>query len=134
MKNIHFILRFDRTSRLYAEVIIYPTQKALWKDYGHKARAYCQSYHDHYKGKRDDCVGRVGLSLGFMGYQVVVHELTHLAFRWARRKKLSWELPKTGRKVAEGEEMICHCLDRLMVNFYNHKKIKALVGKRTYNE
>ena len=133
-KPINFILKFDKTSRFYAEVIIFNTQKDLWRHYGHKARAYCWSYNDKYKGKPDYCVGQIGFSKTFMGYQIVVHELTHLAFRWARRKRLSWELPKTGRKVAEGEEMIAHCLDRLMVRFYNHKKIKDFSGKKTYNE
>ena len=129
-KPIHFILRFDKSSRLYAEVVIFKTQKDLWRHYGHKtARAYCWSYSDKYKGKPDYCIGQVGFSENWMGYQLVVHELTHLAFRWARRKKLNWDLPKNGRYVSEGEEMICHCVDRLMVGFYKHPKIKALLKK-----
>jgi hypothetical protein len=78
----------------------YDAARGLWRPY-----------------KETGCLGTVMFNKNNLGADILAHEFTHAALRWARTK--GFEVAGDKKKVAAQEEKFCHVVGWLVIQMQN---------------
>ena|SRR6185369_10871587 len=111
-----FTIKCSKRSRLFFRVKVWKSKRDMYAngpDQPHTYLACCENYtavNVHKDGRREmtgEC-GTLHFYKGRTGTSTVSHEITHAAFSWARRHRISLDShPESETSVANAEEAFC---------------------------